>query len=157
MNNARQHPVSVQARAGRRGSLLLLLVTASISWPAMSAVSESSTPQPSGWRQESGALAAPQMLAAGKEIYGTHCQSCHGKEGHGDGPAARFLDPKPSDLTARDWSETSEEPHAAVIQILRDGIEGTDMEPFAELLTQEEIDTVAAFVIDGLGGKDSDS
>lgn len=35
----------------------------------------------------------------GKEIYQRLCASCHGASGKGDGPAGRFLNPKPIDFT----------------------------------------------------------
>jgi mono/diheme cytochrome c family protein len=37
-------------------------------------------------------------LARGEKLYRTHCASCHGPSGEGDGPAAAALTPKPSDL-----------------------------------------------------------
>lgn len=36
---------------------------------------------------------------AGKAIFETNCVVCHGTEGHGDGPSAEALDPKPADLS----------------------------------------------------------
>jgi len=40
-------------------------------------------------------------VANGKQLYvRSGCQDCHGPAGHGDGPAAAQLDPKPADLTA---------------------------------------------------------
>jgi mono/diheme cytochrome c family protein len=33
--------------------------------------------------------------AAAKQLYDNHCAACHGENGDGDGPAARFLYPKP--------------------------------------------------------------
>ena len=38
----------------------------------------------------------PQIMEQGKSLYTDQCQSCHGAEGKGDGPAARFLDPPAS-------------------------------------------------------------
>lgn len=32
-------------------------------------------------------------------LYRLHCASCHGKEGHGDGPVAAVLTVRPPDLT----------------------------------------------------------
>ena len=37
-------------------------------------------------------------IAAGAEVYTTYCESCHGPEGKGDGPAADALDPKPANF-----------------------------------------------------------
>ncbi|MEO8088689.1 MAG: cytochrome c/FTR1 family iron permease [Gemmatimonadales bacterium] len=38
-------------------------------------------------------------LARGAEVYQANCAGCHGTLGRGDGPAARGLDPKPTNLT----------------------------------------------------------
>jgi mono/diheme cytochrome c family protein len=37
-------------------------------------------------------------LERGRELYSTYCIGCHGPEGDGNGPAAKFLNPKPRDL-----------------------------------------------------------
>jgi copper resistance protein D len=39
-------------------------------------------------------------IVQGAKLFATHCASCHGREGRGDGRAGRFLRVKPSDLTA---------------------------------------------------------
>jgi mono/diheme cytochrome c family protein len=38
-------------------------------------------------------------IAAGKSIYAKDCLACHGRTGHGDGPAAFSLKPRPRDLS----------------------------------------------------------
>jgi len=37
-------------------------------------------------------------IAAGEKLFVMYCQTCHGKTGHGDGPAAAALMPKPRDF-----------------------------------------------------------
>ena len=37
--------------------------------------------------------------AAGAQMYGTYCASCHGPEGKGDGPIAQTLKPPPANHT----------------------------------------------------------
>lgn len=39
-------------------------------------------------------------LLAGKTLFEQYCATCHGKSGHGDGPAAAALKPAPADLSA---------------------------------------------------------
>lgn len=38
-------------------------------------------------------------VASGKTLYGTHCKSCHGTKGKGDGPKAAQLDTESGDFT----------------------------------------------------------
>jgi cytochrome c oxidase cbb3-type subunit 3 len=49
-------------------------------------------------------LAAPtqvlaQSAAEGQKLYSSHCSSCHGDKGQGDGPAGKALPIKPADHT----------------------------------------------------------
>lgn len=39
-----------------------------------------------------------ERLASGERRYLRHCAACHGLDGDGAGPAARYLDPRPRDL-----------------------------------------------------------
>ncbi len=38
-------------------------------------------------------------IASGKALYSTHCKSCHGTKGKGDGPKAAQLDTESGDFT----------------------------------------------------------
>lgn len=38
-------------------------------------------------------------LERGRRVYASYCAGCHGERGDGNGPAARFLDPRPRDFT----------------------------------------------------------
>jgi mono/diheme cytochrome c family protein len=39
-------------------------------------------------------------------VFKTRCATCHGEKGHGDGPAAVALNPKPRDYTDAEWQKT---------------------------------------------------
>ena len=39
-----------------------------------------------------------ENISAGKRLYQTHCQACHGVSGKGDGPACKSLAPRPANL-----------------------------------------------------------
>ena len=40
-----------------------------------------------------------ESVAAGQALFSTHCVSCHGQEGKGDGPIGVTLNPRPADLS----------------------------------------------------------
>jgi mono/diheme cytochrome c family protein len=65
---------------------------------------------------EHGAPAERQELVdEGKFLYGIYCRSCHGPGGRGDGPTARSLKPRPSDLTRLGRDNNGEFPLARVL------------------------------------------
>lgn len=41
-----------------------------------------------------------ENIRNGGRLFATHCSSCHGKEGYGDGPAGRTLTPLPSNIAS---------------------------------------------------------
>ncbi|MFI5222218.1 MAG: c-type cytochrome [Bacteroidia bacterium] len=47
-------------------------------------------------------------VKAGREIYISHCKSCHGVNGKGDGPKASHLSNQPTDLTTADFQKQSD-------------------------------------------------
>jgi mono/diheme cytochrome c family protein len=47
-------------------------------------------------------------LATGKELYTTHCKSCHGTKGKGDGPKAAQLDTECGDFTKADFQKQTD-------------------------------------------------
>ncbi len=47
-------------------------------------------------------------IAAGKKIYGTYCNVCHGDKGKGNGIAAAGLNPKPADHTSAKFQAQSD-------------------------------------------------
>ena len=90
---------------------------------------------------------SPQVIEQGKVLYTDQCESCHGAEGKGDGPAARFLDPPARDLTAGAWEHAADGTVGAVAAVIKNGIDDTGMTPFEGTLTDEEISAVANYVI----------
>ncbi len=68
-------------------------------------VALSSALRPAAFGKEAPA-AAPQVaptdsasIATGAVLFGKYCETCHGKTGHGDGPASKPLNPKPRNFT----------------------------------------------------------
>jgi cytochrome c oxidase cbb3-type subunit I/II len=66
-------------------------------------------------------LLPPADNAAGRALWRDQCAGCHGPEGRGDGPAAALLEPRPPDLTLREFSS------AGIGEALWNGVLGTAM------------------------------
>jgi len=96
--------------------------------------------------QDSGVAVDPAVLALGEEVYLDQCLMCHGSKGRGDGPAARFEDPPPRDLTAGEWVYAVDRTVASIERVLHEGIDDTGMLSFSETLTDEEVHAVAWWV-----------
>ncbi|MBI2930016.1 MAG: c-type cytochrome [Planctomycetes bacterium] len=78
------------------------------------------------------------VVQDGATLYRTQCATCHGPEGHGDGPAAAYLFPKPRDLTKAKYkirtTANGELPtDCDLMETLTRGIPGTAMPSFAHL------------------------
>lgn len=50
-----------------------------------------------------GGGAAKVDMAAAREVFNARCSACHGTSGHGDGPGAAALNPKPRNYTDKAW------------------------------------------------------
>ena len=85
-------------------------------------------------------LAPAQLpdLKRGNELFQTNCAACHGATGHGDGPAARSLDPKPVNFADRERAR--QRSIFALEQVIDQGIAGTAMQSFSSLPVQDRWD-----------------
>ncbi len=73
----------------------------------------------------------PPDLEQGAELFAQACAGCHGASGHGDGPAAAALNPKPASFHSTDVMANLT-PFKA-FNVIRFGIKGTSMPAFASL------------------------
>jgi len=84
------------------------------------------------------ALAATDAAA----VYSQRCAACHGDKGHGDGPAGKFLTPKPSDFAVSlkgksdDW----------IAKSIKDGGQAVGESPVMPPFTDLSDDQVKALV-----------
>jgi mono/diheme cytochrome c family protein len=94
--------------------------------------------------------AANDAIARGRNVYEkAECRECHGRDGRGDGPSAKDLKVKPSDLTKRPFKGG-----ATPRDILRTtitGLDGTPMPSYHLLLDDGELWDLARYVA-SLGG-----
>ena len=79
----------------------------------------------------------------GREIYQAHCLECHGVKGHGEGPRATTLAPRPGNLiSAATSSKTDEE----LLAIITNGIPRTNMQGWNDRLTLDDRRNALAYI-----------
>ncbi len=90
------------------------------------------------------APARPPDVALGASLYQTHCASCHGKSGRGDGVAGVHLDPPPIDFT--DAERADQRSPLSLYQATSNGVEGTAMAGYAGQLSPSQRWALAYYV-----------
>ncbi|MFZ3092165.1 MAG: cytochrome c [Nitrospirota bacterium] len=86
----------------------------------------------------------PPKIAKGREIYNFRCYICHAYAGDGKTLAANVLAPRPRNFT--DPAEMKGIDNRRMFLSIKNGRQGTAMESFREILTDEEIESVVAFI-----------
>lgn len=88
---------------------------------------------------------APIDLAAGKRLYDATCAQCHGAGGHGDGPQAALLNPKPAPIG--DPKLVAGVTPAIMYRIVSVGVSGTPMVGFAGALTPQQRWNLVSYIV----------
>ena len=84
----------------------------------------------------------PDAAQAGAEVFRTNCATCHGPQGHGDGPAGQSLEPKPGNLAqVQDMAGDD-----YLFWRVHDGKPGTSMVAWKGILTDEQIWQAVSFI-----------
>jgi mono/diheme cytochrome c family protein len=76
----------------------------------------------------------------GEAVFATLCASCHGPDGHGNGPAGLVLLPHPADLTAGRMSAKG------IAHVVANGMPGTGMPAFGTA-PQKDVRAVESYVL----------
>jgi mono/diheme cytochrome c family protein len=95
----------------------------------------------------------PKQVAAGKQVYGQYCASCHGAKGEGQIPAAPLvpdatgkIPAPPHDSTGHTWHHDDD----LLKRIIHDGglggAEFYEMPAFGAILTNQQIDDVLVYI-----------
>jgi mono/diheme cytochrome c family protein len=95
----------------------------------------------------------PANAALGERIYAEHCAVCHGPNGRGNGPAAPSLHPRPRDFSGgvfkiKSTPEGERPTLEDVRRTIKQGMPGSSMPSWADILTDAEVDAVAEYVRD---------
>lgn len=83
-------------------------------------------------------------VAHGAALYQTHCATCHGIQGRGDGPAGANLVPAPVDFT--DIARADQRSALSLYEVISQGVDGTSMASYADSLSSPERWDLAYFV-----------
>ncbi|MDO8813003.1 MAG: ethylbenzene dehydrogenase-related protein [Gallionella sp.] len=98
------------------------------------------------------AAAKPGDADKGKEIYDKRCTWCHGAEGDGAGAAKDMLNPPPRDFTSGNYKiKTSSFEDMApndddIFRMVRDGMPGTSMPGWSDVLSEQDMWNLVAYV-----------
>jgi high-affinity iron transporter len=95
----------------------------------------------------------PPELGRAPALYATHCASCHGDVGRGDGPAGRSLDPRPSNFHDRD--RMAQRSVYSLYSTITLGVGGTAMTGQADLTEDER--WALAFYVSNLGRTEAEA
>ncbi len=88
-------------------------------------------------------LVSQPDIDQGRDIYQIHCLECHGIKGHGDGPRATTLAPRPGNLvSAATSSKTDEE----LLAIITNGVPRTSMQGWKGHFSLDDRRKVLAYV-----------
>src|SRR5438094_8308421 len=96
-------------------------------------------------------LCSNAQAVDGPTLYQQRCAGCHGKTGHGDGPFAALLDPRPRDLTTGRFKFRSTETGSLptdddLAATISNGLHGTSMPSWKKFLSQEQVTALIAQV-----------
>lgn len=96
-------------------------------------------------------VVAGQNLRHGRKLYARHCQHCHGVSGDGDGPTAKYLNPRPRDyrLGVFKFTSTNKDTKASrddLKRVIAQGIPGTYMPAFVPMLKDQELVSLVEYI-----------
>ncbi len=83
-------------------------------------------------------------IKAGKAFFMSHCFTCHGKTGKGDGPRAYFNIPRPRDFTSPESRQMLN--RVRLFYGVKVGKVGTVMPAWGKVLSDQEIANISEFV-----------
>ncbi len=85
-----------------------------------------------------------QQETRGGQLFLDNCAFCHGGDGTGRNWIGSFMEPRPRDLTNPEAMAGMSHPH--LVGVIRDGLPGTSMPAWKSVLSEPEIQDVAAYI-----------
>ena len=81
----------------------------------------------------------------GETLFQQNCAFCHAADGTGKNWIGSFLEPHPRNLTDRQAMANMD--RQRLVNVIRSGVAGTTMSAWQSVLTNEQIDAIAAYVM----------
>jgi mono/diheme cytochrome c family protein len=130
-------PRQLRSGSARRALVAGLVLVCGLGLAAWGYWRLAPNPQPPGPPPEPASPAPEEPLALGARLYRENCAACHGERGLGDGPAAKFLHPRPRNFGEgkfRFVSAVNRVPSDQdLLAVITRGLPGSAMFPFAHL------------------------
>src|SRR5262249_35767798 len=126
-------------RTGTRWLLIIVLPVACLALVLWIAIGAYHRPVPADAGNTAGSPAPIEEtpLVMGKRLYANYCTACHGDTGDGNGPAAKYLNPKPRNFGEGKFRLVSTVNRLPtdqdLLRVLERGMPGSAMFPFAHL------------------------
>jgi len=112
--------------------------------PAAAQHADGAHTHPEAAKMKNPVAADAASIATGKKLYTANCVGCHGEAGKGDGKMAVSMNPKPPDLSDKEWKHGSSD--GEIFTVIRDGAKGTPMRAFASKMTPNEMWSVVNYL-----------
>jgi len=80
----------------------------------------------------------------GEQLFQNYCVSCHGENLDGRGPVSKMLDPLPRDFRPQFVATYEDRFKTSILE----GVKGTAMPPWKNILSDEEIDALIQYIKD---------
>lgn len=100
------------------------------------------------------ATAAQSPADEAKSLAQVRCGMCHGTAGKGDGPSAATLNPKPRDLTNKEWQKSVSDAQIHAVIVQGGGATGKSqlMPPNPDLADKPQVVDELVKIVRGWGG-----
>ena len=122
-------------------SLIVLTACGESNSPAGSEPISTLAPVPAEYAGKTNPF-GPEAAGEGAKIFKTNCETCHGPQGHGDGPAGAALDPRPKNLS--EMQKVASDDY--LFWRINEGKQGTSMVAWKGILAEEQIWQAIAFI-----------
>ncbi|MFB6356138.1 MAG: cytochrome c [bacterium] len=101
------------------------------------------SPSPKSSQQSIAKTKQSNTLKRGRNLFRRHCVTCHGKQGRGDGPAARYLSQPPLNFHGDTAARMKQQ---QMMKSVAEGKPRTGMPPWAGRLSRQQRRAIVTYI-----------